>query len=357
MASLDFEREKSNFREYYDTYRNTLYRAGSQLESLIAALTSSIRENEEPTVVHRIKDREECIKKFARKYQTALESTRTEYEIKDHITDLVGLRVICYYEVDIPRVVDLLRKNFTVIEETNKSAELEAQENAFGYKGHHLDVKISSDRSSLPEYKDYLVLRFEVQVRSTIQDAWSTLDHKIKYKKSIPHELKRQINALAALFEIADREFTNIRDLTDKFERIGAVDAAQETAIMSISGAAEPKSLDVFEFIAIAQRFFPSYQFHGYKSDGFVQEVNHWDDSVSASIFLELMERNLPKVEEYSEYQKEVLGNDLNPFTRIRHALYLHDPKAFNLVLYDIQRSTFEKWLKKPGEEDLLVDV
>ncbi|MGZ7142680.1 hypothetical protein ACXWOE_09685, partial [Streptococcus pyogenes] len=42
----------------------------------------------------------------------------------------------------------------------------------------------------------------------------SVLDHKIKYKKSIPGQLKRRINVLAALFELADREFRQIRDAT-----------------------------------------------------------------------------------------------------------------------------------------------
>jgi putative GTP pyrophosphokinase len=37
------------------------------------------------------------------------------------------------------------------------------------------------------------------------------LDHKIKYKKSIPHKLKRRINRLSALFEIADDEFLRIK--------------------------------------------------------------------------------------------------------------------------------------------------
>ena len=55
---------------------------------------------------------------------------------------------------------------------------------------------------------------FEVQIRSLIQDAWSVLDHKIKYKKSIPIDLKRRINILSALFELADREFKEIRNAT-----------------------------------------------------------------------------------------------------------------------------------------------
>jgi len=49
-------------------------------------------------------------------------------------------------------------------------------------------------------------------MRTIIQDAWSILDHKIKYKKSIQQSLKRRINRLSALFEIADDEFFRIND-------------------------------------------------------------------------------------------------------------------------------------------------
>lgn len=342
MASLDFDKEKGAFREWYDAKRTVLARAASQLENLIASLTSSSTEIEEPTVSHRVKDREECIKKFALKYQTELESTSTAYEIKDYITDLLGLRVVCYYETDIARVVNILRENFEVVGETNKSAELEAQDNVFGYKGHHLDLRVNGERANLPEYKEYVDLRFEVQVRSTIQDAWSVLDHKIKYKKSIPHELKRQINALAALFEIADREFTDIRELTERFKK-------NVEDNIGTPNQSDSKPLDVFEFLVITQPYFPDYQFQGFKADGFVQEINRWSSKLDGVTYKSLLATHLAKVAEYATYQKEEHGNDLNPFTRLRHALYLHDKDSFRLVLYDIQRSTFEKWLADVG--------
>lgn len=344
MASLDFDTEKSAFREWYDSKRTALTRAASQLENLIASLTSSSDEIEEPTVSHRVKDREECIRKFALKYQTDLESTSTEYEIKDHITDLVGLRVVCYYETDIARVVDILRTNFKVIDETNKSAELMAQDNVFGYKGHHLDLQVNGERANLPEYKECLDLRFEVQVRSTIQDAWSVLDHKIKYKKSIPHELKRQINALAALFEIADREFTDIRELTERFKK-------RVESNIGEPRQAEAKPLDVFEFLALTQPYFPDFQFQGFKADGFVQEINRWNPKLDGAAYKSVVDKYLPEIDKYAAYQKAEHGNDLNPFTKLRHALYLHDKDSFKLVLYDIQRSTFEKWCAENAEK------
>lgn len=160
---------------------------------MINALISKDNGIAKPTVTFRVKDREESIRKFARKYQTILEDKQEQYEIKDHITDLVGLRVTCIYESDVQEVVKLLKENFILVEETDKSAELEAKENVFGYKGHHLDLKINEERAGLPEYDQYKALQFEVQVRSTIQDAWSVLDHKIKYKNDTTYSKGRSM--------------------------------------------------------------------------------------------------------------------------------------------------------------------
>lgn len=93
-----------------------------------------------------------------------------------------------------------------LLEESDKTQQLE-EEGAFGYKGLHLDLKLLPNRQELPEYRRFRDLRFEVQLRTIVQDAWSALDHKIKYKKNIPHVLKRRINRLAAIFELADQEF------------------------------------------------------------------------------------------------------------------------------------------------------
>ena len=344
MPSLDFDKEKNIFREFHAENRSLLEGAASLFESLIGSLTADVDGLEAPTVISRVKDREECIKKFARKYQTELEEKETPYSIKDYITDLIGLRVVCYYETDISKVVNILRDNFKVIEESDKSAELESQENVFGYKGHHLDLRISQQRAELPEYKRYRDLRFEVQVRSTIQDAWSVLDHKIKYKKSIPHELKRQINALAALFEIADREFTNIRILTEELKENKAEKVKSDSASTSTP-------IDVFEFLAVAEPSFDGYQFQGFKADGFVQEINRWAPTMDASEFKKVTDDNLDIVREYTEYQRDTNGNELNPFTQIRHMLYLHDKEKFKLMLYDNQRNNFESWLSERNAE------
>lgn len=216
MASLDFEREKLEFRDYWNENHEMLEQAK---DAFIAIINSLITDDfAVSSVIGRVKDREESIKKFSRKYQTGLEESGTEYEIKDHITDLLGLRVVCLYESDVVKIKDSLSSEFEVIDITDKISAMESKEDSFGYKGLHVDLKLQDPRTGMREYQRYADLRFEVQIRTIVQDAWSVLDHKIKYKKSIPLHMKRRINTLAALFELADREFFSIKSETEEIQ-------------------------------------------------------------------------------------------------------------------------------------------
>lgn len=119
MASLDFEAEKSSFRNYYSDNYELLKEAEEFIRSLITSLLSDAG-IEKPTVISRLKDREESIRKFSRKYQLILEQTQQPYEIKDYITDLIGIRVVCLYEREIDKIVEVLRRNFLILEESDK---------------------------------------------------------------------------------------------------------------------------------------------------------------------------------------------------------------------------------------------
>ncbi|CAK7035351.1 MAG: hypothetical protein MESAZ_00499 [Saezia sanguinis] len=218
MASLNFRTEKLNFKNFYSKNQTVLDNARLMFSTLISSLLSAEKNISLYSISSRLKSRDEAVRKFTRKYQESLENEKIPYEIKDHITDLVGLRIVLLYESDIQVVGDILKSEFDVIEVTNKTRILESKGDAFGYKGLHLDLKLSANRAAMREYAPYASLRFEVQIRTIIQDAWSVLDHKIKYKKAIPKYLERRINSLAALFEIADREFLNIHEDTQAEE-------------------------------------------------------------------------------------------------------------------------------------------
>jgi len=341
MASIDFEKEKQVFRNYHSENLE-LFEAA---KNAFIVIINSILAEDIPisSVTGRVKDKEECIKKFSRKYQTELEEVRTPYEIKDHITDLIGLRVVSLYESDIVRIRDILSEEFEFVEITDKIEAMESKEDSFGYKGLHVDLKLKEPRSAMREYARYNDLRFELQIRTIIQDAWSALDHKIKYKKSIPIDLKRRINTLAALFELADREFYSILEETIRSE---------EKEKRNRDHLSEKEQLNAFSFLVVAEEKFPDYRFQPHKVDGFVLELVDYGN-LSPSRFKTIVEEGYQVVDDYKQYlgQNDTQRHALNPYMVIRHLLYMHDNTKYRRILYNDQRDRFDRWLEKNGKE------
>lgn len=354
MPSLDFEAEKQVFHEYYNENHSLLEGAKNSFITLVDSLIRSSSDIALSKIEGRVKDRDECVKKFSRKYRTNFETENIEYQIIDHITDLIGLRVVCLYEDDIEKIKDLLCSHFEVIDITDKITQIENTENSFGYKGLHLDLKLNEKRKALPEYSKFVDFGFEVQIRTIIQDSWSVLDHKIKYKKSIPNHLKRRINSLAALFEVADREFREIRNATE--ESIKAEDITEEQITRETEQAEadeEPpkftiSSLNAFSFLKIAHHFFNDFEFEPHKVDGFTEEIVGLKPDITRGKFNFYMRENISRVKKYKEYVENKYSNDkLNPYSIIRHCLYLGDKNIFTNLLTNQARETFEAWLNE----------
>lgn len=365
MPSLDFEAEKATFREYYNDNAKRLDQAKEAFLTLLGSLLANA-DLEVAAATGRIKDREESIRKFMRKYQGELEQSSTPYEIKDHITDLIGLRLVCLYEDEIEPISQLLRNQFDVIDVTDKTAEIEGTENAFGYKGLHLDLRLDGIRAAMPDYAVFAPYRFELQIRTVVQDSWSTLDHKIKYKKSIPAALKRRINTLAALFELADREFRQVREETElQIEKaeaepdaeaeaqeiaqgVGALESAVDTDIAGRQYA----PLNAFRLLRIARHFFPGVKFEAKKVDGFTADIVERDPGISRGKFNFYLRSRIGLVRDYKAWFLDSgRGETFNAFTEMRHALYAANPPAFAGMLTNVARETFDDWRADRGDQ------
>ncbi len=336
MASLDFQNENRVFREWYARKYPTLRAAEKTFRNLIQLLLSDVDEMPQPKVVSRLKDRDECIAKFQRKYQTYLEKAEIDYEIQPHVTDLIGIRVICLYESNVPQVVSILKQNFKLLDETDKTAELVSEDDKFGYKGQHLDLKLNLDRTGLLEYRNFFDLQFEVQVRTIVQDAWSEIDHKLKYKKDLPSALKRRVFILAGLFELADREFDDIRKETQKL-----VTAELEK---DSSGQAIEQPLDPFNFLRLMRAYFPNYNFHEDKVEGFIEDIRACNPSVTINDLEQAMQINFDRIEEYRNWCLENLGKNLNPYTEIRHIMYRFKASIYDDLMFFSAKNRFSKW-------------
>ncbi len=359
----NFTEEKEKFRSFYDENRLKFEKAKDRLITLLEALLSHDDKFTITKVEGRVKDREECIGKFTRKYRGHLEATGESYEISNHISDLLGIRVVCLYGNEVDQIVECLKSEFEIINVTDKTFDIESTEGSFGYKGVHVDLRLNSERQNKKEYSAFSGLDFEIQVRSIIQDAWSAIDHKIKYKKSIPSSMKRRVNLLAAMFELADREFLAIKELTDQAREseennLAAIDMESATEQESVQSAAETKSntgearvqtpnyhpLDAFSFLRIANHFFPNFTFDDYKVDGFVHRITDLYPGISRGRFNYYMRETISRVKEYRD-EKIKEGIELNAYTVIRHCLFMADPKRFEFMLNDDIRANFQSWL------------
>jgi putative GTP pyrophosphokinase len=129
------------------------------------------------------------------------------------ITDLAGVRVIAFFPRHVELVGDCIREEFDVVECVDH-VKTRQQEERLGYLSVHYLIRLKENRTRLPEYKRFVTLVAELQVRTVMQHAWAEIEHDVQYKSSvaIPQTIRRRLMTVAGLLEIADREFQSIQD-------------------------------------------------------------------------------------------------------------------------------------------------
>lgn len=335
MVSTNFRSEKLGFKKYYSDHYATLDNARLTFHTLIASMLSAETDISVYSIVSRVKDREESVRKFVRKYQQSLEASGTPYEIKDYINDLIGVRVVLLYEPDIHKVGNILSSEFEVLGVTDKSKALENKADAFGYKGLHLDLKLSTERSEMREYKPYAELRFEVQIRTIIQDAWSVLDHQIKYKKAIPQYLARRINSLAALFEIADGEFLSIHQATQLEEQKAGGDHHGD------------ENIDVFTFTRIVKDKCPELSFDETRAAECIDMLFSYGDLSYNRLANAIDHYKAIVLSYFSQIQNDLKKSfRIDVYVFLSHVLYASDPHQYKGILLDFAEKSFNEYMK-----------
>lgn len=142
---------------------DTLSRVKNRINSIYGY---SIIEN----ITGRVKTKESINKKLIKK-----NIPQTYVALVDNVNDIAGVRVICPIEVDIDSVVNIIKRlpNINVIEE--KDYILNPKKS--GYKAYHMivetPVKINGET---------LVMKVEIQIRTTAMDFWAEMEHEIRYK-------------------------------------------------------------------------------------------------------------------------------------------------------------------------------
>ena len=148
--------------------------------------------------------RTKSVASFAAKADRSVDGRRLYTDPLAEITDQVGLRVITYLRDDVRAVATLLGEEMQLLDDRDMGQET-ASTGRWGYASRHLLVAVAGEQQPA-----------SIQVRTVLQHAWAESEHDIRYKGSISEEdapdLDRRFTLAAGLLELADREFSAIRE-------------------------------------------------------------------------------------------------------------------------------------------------
>jgi putative GTP pyrophosphokinase len=209
-----------NDAEYRDQYAKNKNQYDKLGVNLVQALELFLKERDIKvlSIEYRVKDDSSFAEKIDRKqYANPF----------DEIEDICGIRIICYYQSDVDKISEVLRDEFTVIENQDKETLLKADQ--FGYRSTHFIVKIKKEWNKAPNYRGLENLKAEIQIRTVLMHAWAEIEHKLVYKNEnqVPSQFQRDFSELSALLRMADKGFERLREnitnykaeVTESFEK------------------------------------------------------------------------------------------------------------------------------------------
>ena len=189
------------FEEYYGEYYEGLLTTEAVLRSKAEDMKNEDAGTEDlqPVVYYcsRIKHPESMMRKLsARGFPQGLE------EALGSVYDAVGIRVVCSFAGDVFSVVKKF-ENDPDIEVVEKKDYL-SRPKPNGYRSIHLCIRLKTTGANA-----------EIQVRTIAMDFWATLEHQLKYKKSVKGEalIRSELKRCADEIASVDLSMQTIREI------------------------------------------------------------------------------------------------------------------------------------------------
>lgn len=148
----------------------------------------------------RLKSPESILKKISkRKLPYTLDA------IKENLTDIAGIRIICSFVSDIYRLKEMFERQSDL--EVVEVKDYIATPKPNGYQSLHMILKVPVFLSDREEH-----VCVELQIRTIAMDFWASLEHKIyyKYNKQIPEHLTNELKEAAIAATQLDYKMENL---------------------------------------------------------------------------------------------------------------------------------------------------
>lgn len=254
---------------------------------------------------HRIKSHDSLSKK--------LERPDRIYTSLYDVTDIVGFRIITYFEDGIDAVAQFVEENFSVDLRHSIDKRQKTSLDQFGYRSLHYVCRPSSNlfhENGLPFDSNVC---FEIQIRSILEHAWAEIEHDLGYKSSllVPVSIRRRFSRLSGLLELADQEFVEIKESLAKYEREATQKIAEDLTDVPIDRLTLKAFLDEGRVQEVEQRIAKALKLELSSQFFFVDYLVNMlhlvglahIDQLSESVAL-YSERLIPFLEDYFKFAK-----------------------------------------------------
>lgn len=151
--------------------------------------------------VHHIQNRIKKKKSIEEKLER-FELTDSVMNAKDHLMDIAGIRVICYFPEEIYDLVQCLKRQSDLI--VIKERDYIKSPKESGYRSYHVVFGVPIHCLDAMEY--YPV---EIQFRTLSMDFWASMEHRICYKKEWDDKEKvsKEMQQYAMALELIESRF------------------------------------------------------------------------------------------------------------------------------------------------------
>lgn len=211
LTWMELDQIAEDFEHKRNEHQNTVKQYAEVLQKCLGVHSLS----------YRVKDTKHLIEKIIRKNPKYLEAGNTlalnNYE--QEITDLMGIRILLLFKEDWLEVHNYLMEMY-------KSVLLEEP---FAYVREGDDTHLYENKIEIRKEKPYRSVHYviqsdkglaiEIQVRTLYEEAWSEIDHKLRYPYNLTNEmLANYINIMNRLTGVGDEMGTFIHSYIKNFQ-------------------------------------------------------------------------------------------------------------------------------------------
>ncbi len=204
--SGEFQQMVSEFFSVQCRYQAAIREVQTKLEILDEEF--QMRHSRNP--IHHMQSRMKTIPSMMEKLRRKREHISVASAV-EHLTDIAGIRVVCYYIEDIYTIANLLTSQDDI--RVLKWRDYIKEPKSHGYRSLLLVVEmpvfLAEGRTPVP---------VEVQIRTIAMDFWASLEHSLRYKAvgQVPEEISDELAQAAEDIAALDVKMQSIRIRVDE---------------------------------------------------------------------------------------------------------------------------------------------